>query len=306
MASPPRSVLGEPPERFVPEQMGRSLLAAEHLVRYWWARAGAAGADVLDVACGVGFGTELLARSGARSVVGVDVSADAVAAARERCGELARVEQADLEALPLAADSVDLAVCFETIEHVPDPGRAISELRRVLRPGGTLAISSPNRGVSPPGNPHHRREFTPGELEAELSGSFDRVELFAQQSWFASFLVGRGDRGGDPERELDVAVRSDESLSPGTETYTVALAGDGAPPPALSRGAAFVAEPRGPDLLHAHVREAQRQAYVESARAEGLAADLAVARESLEAIKASPSWRLTAPLRSLKHRLRGP
>jgi SAM-dependent methyltransferase len=296
-------VLAEPPERFDPERMGGTLIAAEHLVRYWWARQGAEGADVLDAACGVGFGTELLAEAGARSVTGIDLSDEAVEVARRRCGSRARVEKADVRELPLEDDSVDLAVCFETIEHVTEPERAIAELRRLLRPGGTLVISSPNRGVSTPGNPHHVRELTSGELRDALLGSFAHVELFAQQSWFASALVTEGDRDGDPARELDVAVRTDEALAPGAETYVVALAGDG-PPPGLTRGGAFLAEPRGPDLLHEEIRHVQRRAYIERERAERLSAHLDAAREALEAIKTSPSWRLTAPLRSLKHALR--
>ncbi len=87
LGSPPRSVLAAPPERFVPEELGGTLLAAEHLARYWWASGAAAGADVLDAGCGVGFGTKLLVEAGARSATGVDIAEEAVAAARERCGE---------------------------------------------------------------------------------------------------------------------------------------------------------------------------------------------------------------------------
>ncbi len=310
VASPPRSLLAEPPERFVPEEMGGTLLAAEHLVRYWWATHAAPGADVLDAACGVGFGTQLLAEAGARSATGVDLSEKAVAAARERCGETASFTIADVAELPLDSDSVDLAVCFETIEHVAHPERVIAELRRVLRPGGTLAISSPNRGVSPPGNPHHVRELTSAELEAQLRGAFGYVQLLGQQSWLASALLGAEDRTGEPARELALTARTDEALVPGEETYAVAVAGNGPPPPELSRGAAFLLSPRGPEALHEELRVGQRHAHLEAvraARAEAqsaqLARDLDIARAALESIKASPSWRLTAPLRSVKRLL---
>lgn len=305
-------MLGEPPERFVPEQMGGTLLAAEHLVRYWWAAQAAPGADVLDAACGVGFGTELLLQAGARSAVGVDLSAEAVTAARERCAEAASFYSADVQELPLEADSVDLAVCFETIEHVERPERAIAELRRVLRPTGALLISSPNRGVSPPDNPYHVREYTTEELEAELAEVFRHVEIIGQQSWFASILSGPDDRGGDPSRELELGVRSDQAVAPGEETYAVAVASE-QPVAALRRGGAFLSSPGGPDALHEELRKAQRQAHLECERAERaeaqarrLATELEAARWATEAMESSPSWRITAPLRSAKRLLSTP
>lgn len=112
----------------------------------------------------------------------------------------------------------------------------------------SLVISSPNPGVSPPGNPHHERELTPTELADELARAFTHVELYGQQSWFASALVNAADRGGDPARELNVAARTDERLEAGHETYTVAVAGAGPTPAALQRGAAFLSSPRAPAL----------------------------------------------------------
>lgn len=290
--------------------MGGTLLAAEHLVRYWWAAAAADGADVLDAACGVGFGTALLAGAGARSATGVDLSEEAVAAARARCGAAAGFVVADVMELPFADDAFDLAVCFETIEHIARPERVITELRRVLRPSGTLVISSPNPGVSPPGNPHHERELPPAELADELARAFAHVELYGQQSWFASALVNAADRGGDPGQELDVAVRTDEPVPPEHETYTVAVAADGPAPAALRRGAAFLSSPRAPDALHAEIRAGQRREHLEGQRAaraeaeaERLARELEAAHENLTSMTSSPSWRLTAPLRSAKRAL---
>ena len=310
MGSPPRSVLAAPPERFVPEELGGTLLAAEHLARYWWASGAAAGADVLDAGCGVGFGTKLLVEAGARSATGVDIAEEAVAAARERCGEGATFQVADLEALPLADDSVDLAVCFEALEHVERPEHVIAELRRVLRGSGTLAISSPNRLVSTGQNPHHEREFSPGELHSALVQSFDTVTLLSQQSWLASVLAGPEARGGDPAGEVDLAVRTETAPAPDEETYVVAVAGAGPPPAELARGVAFLADPRGPENLDAALRWNERQVYVESARAsraeaeaEALRRDLEIARAALESIQSSPSWRLTEPVRRVKSSL---
>jgi len=311
VALPPRSVLAAPPERFVPEELGGTLLAAEHLARYWWVAPAAAGKDVLDAGCGVGFGSQVLLDAGARSVNGVDEAEEAVTASRERCGDAASFQVADLEELPLEDDSADLAVLFEVIEHVARPERAIAELRRVLRPEGTLVVSTPNRLVSVVDNPHHELELSPAELRAALEASFAHVEPLAQQSWFASLLTGPEGRGGDPGRELDVAVRSEIAPQPDTETYALAVAGDGPPPPELARGVVFVTDPRGPESLEAAVRVHARRAHVEEARAqraeaeaEQLRRDLEIAREALAGVKSSPSWRLTEPLRRAKGALR--
>lgn len=301
MTAPSRSLLSEPQERFDPEAPGGTLLAAEHLVRYRWAATAAAEADVLDAACGVGYGTQLLARAAAKSATGVDLSEQAVATARERYGEEASFLVADAAELPLDTDSIDLAVCFETIEHVERPERVFTELRRVLRPGGVLLVSSPNRGVSPPHNPHHVREYTRDELAAELAASFPHVELLAQQPWFAAVVAPSHGVG-----ELALAVRADEALTPGEETYVVAVAAD-QPAPALERGAAALFAPRGPTSVYEELRYEQRQAHLEAKRADRaeaeaqrLAADLGAARWANASIQSSPSWRLTAPLRAAK------
>ena len=302
MDQPSRSVLAPPPERFVPEELGGTLLAAEHLARYWWAAGAASGADVLDAGCGVGFGTKLLLDAGARSAVGVDASEEAVAAARERCGEAAAFQVAQLEQLPLEGDSIDLAVCFEVLEHVERPERAIAELRRVLRPSGTLAVSTPNGLVSATENPHHHSELSPSELRAALVASFAHVEPLAQQSWYASVLAGPAARGGDPAQELDLAVRSETAPKPDEETYLVAVAGDGPPPPELTRGVAFLAEPRGPERLDDAVSWHARRSYVERARAERAEAEAEALRRELASAREQLS---SSPPRGLLRRARG-
>ena len=307
--------------------MGNTLLAAEHLVRYWWAAQAAVGADVLDAACGVGFGTRILAEGGAASATGVDLSEAAVSAARQRAGELARFATADVAKLPLKTDSVDLVVCFETIEHVDHPERVIDEFRRVLRPEGALLISTPNRGVSPPGNPHHVHEYTSDELEAELRGAFANVSMRRQQSWFASMITGTEAELADPARRLDVEVRTDQAVPPGTETYAIGLAGDGPLPP-LPHGAAFLASPHGPETIQEEIRRAHRELHLQRTRTEESEAeveklgrrleetgqehalavqeldrtssDLERAHRALKALQSSASWRLTRPVRGAK------
>ena len=150
-------------ERFLPEVRGA--IWYEHWHRYAVAAALAAGKRVLDAASGEGYGSFLLARDAA-SVVGVDVSADAVAHARQRYARAnLRFEAASVTTLPLPDASIDLVVSFETIEHLTAQAPMLAEFRRVLAPDGVLLISSPNRPVYNEGggidNHFHVRELEP-------------------------------------------------------------------------------------------------------------------------------------------------
>ena len=126
-----------------------------YLVRYFfgpWARdlleraRPQAGEHVLDLACGTGALTrDILQQIGSRgSVVGVDISPDMLRVAREVVGthgSMVEWRQASAEALPLPDASVDLAVCQQGLQFFPDKPGALRELRRVLKPGGRVALS---------------------------------------------------------------------------------------------------------------------------------------------------------------------
>ena len=158
-------------ERLVPEEAVEASLQ-EHVARYRFARERVRG-RVLDVACGTGYGTAML------GAVGVDVSLDALRYARRHP---ARYVAADAARLPFGRGDFDAVVSFETIEHVADPARFVAECVRVLKPGGRLLVSTPNRELWSPRSPkplqrHHVKEFTKREflevlrpLEVELHG----------------------------------------------------------------------------------------------------------------------------------------
>jgi O-antigen biosynthesis protein len=189
-------------ERFDPHAdtgAPRSVLAAmryEHLHRYALCLELAAGRDVLDVACGEGYGAALLGTR-ARSVVGVDLDPGAVERARAEYGaENVRFETGDCAVLPLADASADLVVSFETLEHTAAQDEMLAEIRRVLRPGGRLVISSPNKRVYSDErghvNRHHVRELYREELVALLERHFPAVRLYGQRLGAASFVVPLG------------------------------------------------------------------------------------------------------------------
>lgn len=96
---------------------------------------------VLDVGCGTGLLLEAVAvaRPAVR-LLGIDLSPEMVAIARQRLGDAADVRVADAELLPFDDAAVDLVTCVDSFHHYPDPGAALSEMRRVTRPGGALVI----------------------------------------------------------------------------------------------------------------------------------------------------------------------
>jgi len=160
-----------------------SELWGEHRSRYRFAAHFAAGKQVLDVASGAGFGLQMLRQAGA-CPIGADY--DAHALSQVRCLEAkARLVHADATRLPFQPYSLDLVVSFETIEHVPDAPALVSEVGRVLKPGGRLVLSTPNRAFGPEErhtqNPFHVREFTADELRDVLRASFDDVQLYGQR-----------------------------------------------------------------------------------------------------------------------------
>lgn len=138
------------------------------------AQAAIRGAElrVLDLGCGTGYGAAELAAAGLQ-VVGLDRVRPAQrarkAGARFVCG--------DLERLPFACARFDRIVSFQVVEHLADPSRYLSEMARMLRPGGSALVTTPNRLQSDGENPYHLREYSAEELAELLSRQFERVEL---------------------------------------------------------------------------------------------------------------------------------
>ncbi|MDG2422821.1 MAG: class I SAM-dependent methyltransferase [Phycisphaerales bacterium] len=177
-------------ERFIPGVGGQ--IEVEHVHRYLLARQFAADRDVLDIACGEGYGTELLA-SVARSVVGVDIDQKTIERARlVHKGPGIRFETGSCLAIPLEDDSIDVLVSFETIEHIADHGAFMTEIRRVLRPGGLLLISTPdpdNYGHDDEGdNPFHVKELKRSEFANLIDKSFAHAIYGAQQCLSGSVM----------------------------------------------------------------------------------------------------------------------
>lgn len=130
--------------RFVPNQVN-SVAEVLHRQRYQKASEYVSGKRVLDAGCGVGYGTQILARAGAELAVGVDLGPEALDYARLHYPAVkAEYRQMDLTSLQWDDGTFDVAVAFGVLER-SQAGRILSELRRVVRPGGLVLISTPNR-----------------------------------------------------------------------------------------------------------------------------------------------------------------
>jgi SAM-dependent methyltransferase len=176
---PPLELTGE---RTLPDVPAENYWFRRHLVVYEWIAARVGGLDVLDMACGEGYGSDVLARSAAR-VVGVDGNPETHEHARlkyTRPGVSFEWGAVDRWGEPGAFGAV---VFLQTIEHVVDPAAVLAHFRQLLAPGGVAYISTPNvLTLAPPGtaksdNPWHLREYRAGEFGALCRSVFGRVEL---------------------------------------------------------------------------------------------------------------------------------
>jgi SAM-dependent methyltransferase len=139
------------------------------------------GAVVLEAGAGEGYGAAMLARS-AQQVLAVDYDRDAACHAAAEYPEIG-VVRGNLAGLPVRSASVDAVVNLQVIEHLWDQPQFIAECARVLRPAGTLVVTTPNRITFSPGrdtplNPFHTRELNAAELTELLAPHFDVVRMY--------------------------------------------------------------------------------------------------------------------------------
>jgi len=167
-----------------------------HLDRYLFASRYCNSKAVADIACGTGYGSQVLSRDGeAASLIGIDISDEAVEYANkvyssDKCRFVCR--NAAETGLPDC--SVDLVVSFETIEHVKNEEDLIDEFFRILKPGGMLISSVPNDWALET-TPHHERKYDYDSFRKCLERKFRLEEIYNQNS-------GKGTFNRDRPREM--------------------------------------------------------------------------------------------------------
>lgn len=206
-------MLRDSEERFSPHMRGD--IASDHLARYAFATMLIdADSEVLDIASGEGYGAAMLSGKASR-VTGVDNSYDAVQHARaEYFSPNIRYIHGDATNLELDDAFFDYIVSFETIEHIKDPDKALSEMRRVLKPNGVLVISTPDRDVFNLGraapNPYHLHEFSAQEFESALSAQFRFVRMMGQNTARYSLIASMD---GNPTSSFTIGSVDGQSIA---------------------------------------------------------------------------------------------
>lgn len=161
----------------------------EHLHRYALAMEFIAGKKVLDIACGEGYGTNLMAKK-ASHVTGVDIEATIISNAKKKYSKQ-NIEfiTGSIENIPATDNQFDVVVCFETLEHTAEHSKMLAEIKRVLQTDGFLIISTPdklnytdNTGYK---NPFHIKELYENEFKDLLNSYFTYTYFYRQL-----FLIG--------------------------------------------------------------------------------------------------------------------
>lgn len=170
-------------ERIIPDKTEKGIVSM-HLKRYEFAKTFCAGKEVLDAACGAGYGSSALGKA-AKSVIGVDVDRGAINYAVERYkNENVRFAVMDLSRKIAFPDgSFDVVCSFETIEHLRNVPIYLEETNRILKEGGIFIVSTPyvRKTNNKPLNTHHFIEYSLRDLAGILKAYFKEIEFYGQK-----------------------------------------------------------------------------------------------------------------------------
>ncbi len=287
-------------ERFLPEMQGT--IALEHLHRYALAKDLAAGKIVLDIACGEGYGSAVLGGV-ARRVYGVDIAPDAIAHAK------AAYQRSNIEFLigrcdriPLAAGMVDVVVSFETIEHHTEHEAMFAEIKRVLRPGGLMIMSSPDKleytERAKHANAYHVKELYADEFQGLVERYFTHVAMLGQRVLYASAIVPEGRCGEATQYYRDQSAAIQRASGLARPCYQVAVASD--------RDLPVLASSLFEDLGESdpEIRLLRHQLDLAQRRIAGLETEVTGLKAAIQSMLNSHSWKTTRPLRAAANLVR--
>lgn len=215
---------GERLETFVQNET-----TVEHLHRYALAMKLVSGKKVLDIACGEGYGANLMAAV-AENVIGIDIDGPTIrkAVVKYKKNNLA-FEEGAIEKIPCPEHAFDIITCFETIEHVSDHDKVMVELKRVLKENGLLVLSTPDKknysdktGYQ---NAFHQKELYREELMQLISKYFRNYHIGYQNYTSGSFILHT-----DLKKGLELysgSYKETHSRQALEQTYFIAYCSDG-------------------------------------------------------------------------------
>lgn len=211
-------------ERMVPVFHKSHLMYGEHILRYKAAQSLVTDMTVLDIACGSGYGTKILADK-AKMVSGVDLDKPAIKYAQKNyAASNIKYLVGDCIDIPHEDNQFDAVVSFETIEHIPDYNKFISEVKRVLKPNGLLILSTPNDTQFPEGNEYHVHEFTIKELEALLNKNFKHTDYYYQTTWLYDGLFDKNNLAKDWNKKIETIQTA--PVDPSKSVYYLTVCSD--------------------------------------------------------------------------------
>lgn len=215
-------------ERLVTDEtLGKGVI--EHLHRYAITLPFIRNKKILDIACGEGYGTNLMAEY-ARSAIGVDISRETIehAATKYLKSNLSYFEGSAID-IPLKNSSIDVVVSFETLEHHPHHEEMMLEVKRILTPGGVLIISTPERDnykKIDKDNPFHVKELNFGEFKSLIKKHFAFYTFLGQNYVNGSVMIPVEAEHSNPlEYNGDFEKINTEDFN-NNRLYNIAIASD--------------------------------------------------------------------------------
>ena len=181
----PSPLLEPTGERYLP-WLEEASIGYEHVHRYAYATQFVQNKRVLDLACGEGYGSYLLAKT-AKSVAGIDIDNNTIKHARNKyINQNLEFRVGSITEVPIGGESIfDVAVCFEALEHIEDHQKLLSEVKRLLTPEGVFIVSTPNKTVYSDepqfNNPFHVHELYFDEFRELLEKYFKNVKFLGQR-----------------------------------------------------------------------------------------------------------------------------
>ncbi len=289
----------------------QTLTYGEHLSRYLAVSKIVEGKNVLDVASGAGYGSQMLAKE-ANSVEGLDYSKDAVVYARKNFpAKNLTYSIGDALNMPYDDNVFDVVVSLETIEHLPDPDKFISEVKRVLKPNGLLIVSTPNDDEFMDGNEFHIHEFQFTELDRLIKTNFSKYNYYYQGTYFAASLFKQDEftKGFDEKQIIATATFGQPTKK---AIYFLAIASNAKDAlPELESNLIIADRWSTKDDIE---RDSARVQHIDtilndtkalSTRIDELSEEFRNVSKELDDVRNSKSWKLISKVRSVKNALAG-